>query len=184
MLKTKKLAALAASLAVLVPVGAAQATHDSGKEGAPGQVCKPLHPNKGAQKQALADFKATEPAPSREQVKEFRATQRAAYKGCIKGAADARSHEEENGETTTQEQEQQEQQSGENNSEGAPGQFCKELQRARRAQRREFNSQRPRPDKAERKAFRQTQDAGYKGCIEAAAEARSDNDGQQTTTQA
>ena len=172
---TKKLAAVAASLAVMVPVGIAQATHDTGKEGAPGVVCKPLHPNKGAQKEALAEFKNSEPAPSREQVKEFRATQRAAYKGCIKGAADARSHEdgEENGE-----------ENGENNSEGAPGQFCKELQRARRDQRREFNRQDPKPTKAERRAFRETQNAAYKECIKAAAEARSDNDDEETTTTA
>ena len=182
MLKTKKLAVLAASLAVLVPVGAAQATHDSGKLGAPGQVCKPAHPQAPAQKEALQAFKNSEPAPSREQVREFRADQREVYKGCIKGAADARSHDDgENGETTTQEEQQE---NGENNSEGAPGQQCKELQRARRDQRREFNRQRPRPDKAERKAFRQTQNAAYKGCIEAAAEARSDNDQTETTTQA
>lgn len=178
----KKLAAVAASLAVMAPVAAAQATHTTGKEGAPGQVCKPLHPNKGAQKEALREFKDAEPAPTRQAVKEFRKTQREAYKGCIRGAADARSHDdsEENGESTTQENGQ----SGQNSSEGAPGQFCKELQRARRDQRREFNSQRPRPSKAERKAFRQTQNEAYKGCIKAAADARSDdgeNEGETTT---
>lgn len=176
---SKKLAAVAASLAVMVPVGVAQATHDSGKMGAPGQVCKPAHPKADAQKQALQEFKSSEPAPTREQVREFRSDQREVYKGCIKGAADARSHGEGEGEgeTTTQ-------QNGENNSEGAPGQQCKELQRARRDQRREFNKQRPRPDKAERRAFRETQNAAYKGCIKAAADARSDNDenGETTTT--
>ena len=173
---TKKLAAVAASLAVMVPVGVAQATNESGKEGAPGQVCKPLHPNKGAQKQALQEFKQSEPAPSREQVKEFRATQRAAYKGCIKGAADARSHEDGEGE------QEQQQENGENNSEGAPGQFCKELQRARRDQRREFNRQDPRPTKAERRAFRETQNEAYKGCIKAAAEARGEDEQEPTPT--
>jgi hypothetical protein len=175
---SKKLVTIAASVAVMVPVGVAQATHDSGKLGAPGQVCKPSHPKADAQKQALAAFKAGEPAPSKEQVREFRADQREVYKGCIKGAADARSHEESEGETQTQ------QENGENNSEGAPGQQCKELQRARRDQRRAFNRQDPKPTKAERKAFRQTQNAAYKGCIKAAAEARSDNDQEETPTTA
>lgn len=173
---SKKLAAVAASLAVMVPVGVAQATHDSGKLGAPGQVCKPAHPKADAQKQALAAFKAQEPAPSNEQVREFRATQREVYKGCIKGAADARSHEESE---TTPEQEQQLQEE-QNNSDDAPGQQCKELQRARRDQRRAFNKQRPRPSKAERQAFRQTQSEAYKGCIKAAAEARGEDEA--TTT--
>ena len=179
----KKLAAVAASLAVMAPVGIAQATDDSGKLGAPGQVCKPAHPRADEQKQALAEFKGSDPAPTKQAVREFRKEQREVYKGCIKGAADARSHEdsEENGESTTQQQGG----NGENSSEGAPGQACKELQRARRDQRREFNRQRPRPNKAERKAFRQTQNAAYKGCIKAAADARADDEGEnagETTT--
>ncbi len=171
----KKLAAVAASLAVMAPVGIAQATHDTGKLGAPGQVCKPAHPNADAQKQALAEFKGSDPAPTKQQVREFRAEQREVYKGCIKGAADARSHEdsETEGETLTQEERQ-------NSSEG-PGQACKELQRARRDQRRAFNRQDPKPTKAERRAFRQTQNEAYKGCIRAAAEARGDDEGETET---
>jgi len=172
----KKLAAAAATLAVMVPVGIAQATHDTGKMGAPGQVCKPSHPKADAQKDALAAFKATDPAPTKEQVREFRADQREVYKGCIKGAADARSHEDTEEPTTEQQQAAQE-----DASEGGPGQACKELQRARRDQRKAFNRQDPKPTKAERQAFRQTQNAAYKECIKAAADARSDNDDEETT---
>jgi hypothetical protein len=82
-----KLTATAAAIAVMVPVGIAQATHETGKEGAPGQVCKPL---KQAQKTQLREFRDQTPAPSNADVKAFRKTQHAAYKGCIKGAAEAR----------------------------------------------------------------------------------------------
>ena len=87
----KKLAAVTAALAVAVPVGLAQATHESGKLGAPGQVCKTVHPNSTQAKQALQTFKQQTPAPTKAQVQAFRKTQREAYKGCIQGAAKARS---------------------------------------------------------------------------------------------
>ncbi len=87
----KKLAAVTAALAVAVPVGMAQATHESGKAGAPGQVCKTVHPNSSDAMAALKAFKEATPAPTDAQVRAFRKTQRAAYKGCIQGAAKARS---------------------------------------------------------------------------------------------
>jgi hypothetical protein len=82
-----KLAALIAGVALMVPVGIAQATHESGKQGAPGQICKPL---KQTQKSQLRAFRNQTPEPSNADVKAFRQTQHAAYKGCIKGAAEAR----------------------------------------------------------------------------------------------
>ena len=88
---SKKFAAIAASLAVMAPVGIAQATHESGQAGAPGQICKPLLK---AQKEQMRAFRNQTPTPSNAEVKAFRKAQKAAYKGCIQGAADARSHEE------------------------------------------------------------------------------------------
>ncbi len=82
-----RLVAIIAAIAVMVPVGIAQATHETGKAGAPGQICKPL---KQMQKSQLREFRNQEPAPSKADVKAFRKTQLAAYKGCIKGAAEAR----------------------------------------------------------------------------------------------
>lgn len=73
----------------MVPVGIAQATHETGKAGAPGQVCKPL---KQSQKSQLRAFRDQEPKPSNADVKAFRKTQHAAYKGCIKGAAEERTN--------------------------------------------------------------------------------------------
>lgn len=87
----KKVAAIAAAAAVMAPMGIAQATHETGKAGAPGQVCKTVHPNSATAKAALAAFKQSQPTPSKADVRAFRKTQRAAYKGCIKGAAQARS---------------------------------------------------------------------------------------------
>ena len=86
---SKKAAAFVATAALAVPA-VAQATHETGKLGAPGQVCKPLHQ---AQKTQLAAFKAQTPAPDKQAVKAFRREQRAAYKGCIKAAAKARSQD-------------------------------------------------------------------------------------------
>jgi hypothetical protein len=82
-----KLAVIAAAIAVAVPVGIAQATHETGKAGAPGQVCKPL---KQSQKSQLKAFRDETPEHTNAEVKAFRKTQHAAYKGCIKGAAEAR----------------------------------------------------------------------------------------------
>jgi hypothetical protein len=84
----KKIAAVAAAAAVMAPIGIAQATHESGKAGAPGQMCKPLLQAKTAQVKA---FRNATPKPTSEQVRAFRKTQQAAYKACIKGAAEARS---------------------------------------------------------------------------------------------
>ena len=82
-----RLAAIIAAVAVTIPVGIAQATHETGKEGAPGQICKPL---KQSQKTQLKDFRNQTPKPSNADIKAFRQTLHAAYKGCIKGAAAAR----------------------------------------------------------------------------------------------
>jgi len=85
-----KLAAIIAAVAVMLPVGIAQATHETGKLGAPGQVCKPL---KQAWKTQLKAFREQDPAPTNAEVKAFRETLRAAYIGCIKGAAKARTED-------------------------------------------------------------------------------------------
>jgi len=77
---SKKVAVLSAAAALAVP-GVAQASHESGKAGAPGQVCKRLLV---AQKQALKGLKGKERAAMNKTLK-------AAYKGCIQGAAKARS---------------------------------------------------------------------------------------------
>ena len=82
----KKAAAVVASLAAMAPIGVAQATHESGKAGAPGQVCKPLLEARKAQVKAAREAGATNA-----QIKQLRKTQQAAYKGCIKSAAEARS---------------------------------------------------------------------------------------------
>ena len=163
---SKKLVAFAASLAVAVPASAAQATHDSGKLGAPGQVCKPLLKARQAQVKA---FRNQDPKPTNAQVREFRQQQQQAYKGCVKAAADARSHEDSgtNGVSTQQDGDR---------SATAPGQVCKPLLRARQAQMRQFRSQDPKPPRAAVKAFRKQQQVAYKGCIKAAADARSDED--------
>ena len=82
----KKMAAVAAATAALVaPIGVAQATHESGKAGAPGQVCKPLLEQRKAQIAAAREAGSTNAA-----IKELRKTQQAAYKGCVKAAATAR----------------------------------------------------------------------------------------------
>lgn len=103
----RKAAAVTAALALMAPAGAAQAAHNSGKAGAPGQVCKSLakKEKKAVLKQARADRKVTK-AERKTAAKAFRA----AYKECIQTAAKARGHEEE------QEQEQQEQPAESNQS--------------------------------------------------------------------
>jgi len=85
-----KVAAVTAAVAVMAPVGIAQATHTTGKAGAPGQVCKTLHKDSKAQIKA---FRNRTPKPTKAAIKAFRKEQQAAYKGCIKRAADARSHQ-------------------------------------------------------------------------------------------
>ncbi len=86
----RKAAAVTAAMAIMVPVGVAQATHETGKAGAPGQVCKPLQKAKKAQ---VKEFRSQTPKPTNAAVKAFRKTQQEAYKACIKGAADARSED-------------------------------------------------------------------------------------------
>ena len=70
----KKIAALTAATALMAPVGVAQATHDTGKAGAPGQKCKTE-----LQAKKSAEGKAARKAAQQ------------AYKACIKAAATARS---------------------------------------------------------------------------------------------
>ena len=86
----RKVAAVTAAVAVMAPVGVAQATHETGKAGAPGQICKPLHQKAKAQVKA---FRNTTPKPTNAAIKAFRKEQQAGYKGCIKAAADARSQD-------------------------------------------------------------------------------------------
>jgi hypothetical protein len=87
---SRKLAAIIAALALMVPVGIAQATHETGKLGAPGQVCKP---QKDSWKTQVKAFRGQTPTPSNAEMKAFRQTLHAAYKGCIKGAAEARTED-------------------------------------------------------------------------------------------
>jgi len=159
---SKKAAVLVACGALAAP-GVAQATHETGKLGAPGQVCKPL---KQQQQASLKEFRSTD--PSKEALRTFRAMQRAAYKGCIREAAKKRSEDKQQGEEDTQ--------GGPNvNSEGAPGQVCKPLLRARKAQLKSFRAQDPKPSKQVVREYKQAQQAAYKGCIQGAAKARSEN---------
>ena len=90
---SKKFAAVAASVAVMAPVGIAQATHDTGRAGAPGQVCKPLHPNSQPAREARRTFQNSDPAPTRAAVRNFRRMQQAGYRACVRAAAEMRSHE-------------------------------------------------------------------------------------------
>lgn len=85
-----KLAAITAAVAMTVPVGIAQATHDEGQEGAPGQVCKEMRQNN---KSALRAFRDQNPKPSNAAIKTMRKTQHQEYKDCIKAAAEARSED-------------------------------------------------------------------------------------------
>jgi len=84
---SKKLAALVAAGAVAVP-GVAYATHDSGKAGAPGVVCKSVRTDRAAAvKQARSEGKKGKEIAALVKV------YNAAYKGCVRAAADARSHD-------------------------------------------------------------------------------------------
>ena len=159
----KKAALIVACGAVAAP-GVAEATHHTGKLGAPGQVCKPL---KQEQKAQLKDFKSTDPAPSKEAIRTFRKMQHAAYKGCIQEAAKARSED--------KGQQEQAQTEAKGNSKGAPGQVCKPLKREQKEQLEAFLAQDPKPSKELVREFRRTQRAAYKGCILAAAKARSES---------
>lgn len=152
---SKKALVVAVCGAVAVP-GVAQATHTTGKAGAPGQVCKML---KTTQKSELATFKATG-APTEAAVNAFRKLQHAAYKGCIKGAAKARSDH-----STQQSQSNV-------NSTGAPGRVCKPMRTSRKADLEAFKSSTPTPTDDQVSAFKKTQRAAYKGCIQAAAKLR------------
>ena len=82
----KRTAAFTVAIALAAPVGIAQATHESGKAGAPGQVCKPLLEQRNAQVKAARQAGAT-----KVEIKQLRKTQQAAYKGCVRAAAKARS---------------------------------------------------------------------------------------------
>lgn len=157
MISTKVLV-VAVCGAVAVP-GVAQATHTTGKAGAPGQVCKAL---KTEQKSVLAAFRATDPAPTEAAVNTFRKVQHAAFKGCIRGAAKARSDH----------SGQPSQSKASVNSTGAPGRVCKPLKTSQKTDAEAFASSTPTPSDATVRAFRKTQRAAYKSCILAAAKAR------------
>lgn len=86
----KKVAVVSAAAALAVP-GVAQASHDSGKAGAPGQVCKPL---KAAQVKAAKGVKGKQRAA-------LNKTYKAAYKACIQAAAKARSADQPKGPSET-----------------------------------------------------------------------------------
>ncbi len=165
-----KKAALAVACGALAVPGIAEATHHTGKLGAPGQVCKPL---KQQQRSDLTEFQSQTPAPSKAQVHTFRAMQRAAYKGCIKKAAKARSEDkQQGGENQTQAQPNV-------NGKGAPGQVCKPLRKARKTQLAAFRAQDPKPSKQLVREYKRTQHAAYKGCIQSAAKARRQHNEQQ-----
>jgi hypothetical protein len=68
-----KLTAITAAVAVAVPVGVAQATHDEGRE--------------------VRAFRNQNPKPSNAAIKAMRKAQHAAYKECIKEAAEARTED-------------------------------------------------------------------------------------------
>jgi hypothetical protein len=85
-LVSKKIVALITAGALAVPA-IAQATHESGKAGAPGQVCKSIRTaKKDAVQQARADGKRGKDIAAL--VKTFNA----GYKACVTGAAKARSN--------------------------------------------------------------------------------------------
>ena len=81
-----KLAAVATAIAVMAPAGVAQATHETGKAGAPGQVC--AH-HKQAKKSALKALRSQSPRPKAAIKADIRA-HHTAYKECVKEAAEDR----------------------------------------------------------------------------------------------
>ena len=168
-----KKAVVAVACGALAVPGIAQATHHTGKLGAPGQVCKPLHQQQASD---LQQFKSQDPAPTTEQVRTFRAMQHGAYKGCIRQAAKARSEDK-------QGQQNQNIRTLNVNSNGAPGQVCKSLREARKAQLEAFRNQDPKPSKELVREFKRTQRAAYKGCILGAAKARRQHNKQQQENQ-
>lgn len=81
---SRKIVALAVAGALCVPA-IAQATHESGKAGSPGQVCKSVRTaKKDAVRQARAD------GQSGKEIAALVKTFNAAYKGCVRAAARAR----------------------------------------------------------------------------------------------
>jgi hypothetical protein len=81
-----KLAAVTTAIAVMAPAGVAQATHEDGKAGAPGQVC--AH-HKQAKKNELKELRSQSPRP-KAAIKAAIKAHHTAYKQCIKEAAEAR----------------------------------------------------------------------------------------------
>ena len=81
-----KLAAVATAIAVVAPAGIAQATHETGQAGAPGQVC--AH-HKQAKKNALRALRSQAPRP-KAVIKAAIKAHNTAYKDCVKEAAEAR----------------------------------------------------------------------------------------------
>ena len=154
---SKKTTAIVTALAVGAVPGVAEATHTSGKAGAPGQVCKPV---REARQAALRGVRGQE-------RKALDAMLRAGYKGCIQAAARARSADRQPTPTppvATADPPA-------SGRAGAPGQVCKPLLRARQLALRQ--ARRDGMNREARKALSKTFKEGYKGCIQAAAKARS-----------
>ena len=82
---SRKIVALLAGAALAVPA-IAQATHDSGKAGAPGQVCKSIRTEK---KEAVRQ--AREEGKKGKEIAALVKTFNAGYRGCVRAAARARS---------------------------------------------------------------------------------------------
>ena len=81
-----KLAAVATAIAVMAPVGVDQATHETGKEGAPGQRCAQ---HKQAKKSALKALRSQSTRPKAD-IKAAIKAHHTAYKECVKEAAEDR----------------------------------------------------------------------------------------------
>ena len=91
---SKKVAAVATAAALMATGGVAQATHTTGKAGAPGQVCKPLKTTKAeraAQRAALKAVSGQARKALRQVVRAERKADQQAFKNCVRAMAKARS---------------------------------------------------------------------------------------------
>lgn len=78
----------------MASAGVAQATHTTGKAGAPGQVCKPLKTTKAeraAQRAALKEVSGEERKILRAVFRTERRADQEAFKNCVREMAKARS---------------------------------------------------------------------------------------------
>ncbi len=94
---SRKLAAVTVAVAVMASGGVAQATHTTGKAGAPGQVCKPLKLTKDERAAQRAELKAVSGEARKALRRQFRAERKArqeAFRNCVRAAAKARSEHE------------------------------------------------------------------------------------------